>query len=71
MGIFGPNLTVMERQKDIDGLISALQHGDSKIRERAASALDRLKWEPGDEDEKALYLGGKRAWEELAGMGEI
>ncbi len=70
MGIFGPNLTVMERQKDLDGLLSALQHGNSKIRERAASALDRLKWEPGDEDEKALYLGAKRAWEELAGMGE-
>jgi hypothetical protein len=66
MGIFGPNLTVMERQKDIDGLISALQHGDSKIRERAASALDRLKWEPGDEEEKALY---GRNWIEASHTG--
>jgi HEAT repeat protein len=69
MGIFGPNLTVMERQKDIEGLIIALKHGDSKIRERAASALDRLKWEPGDEEEKVLYMGAKRAWDDLAAMG--
>jgi HEAT repeat protein len=70
MGTNWPNLTVMERQKDVEGLIAALHHVDSKIRERAASALDRLKWEPGDDTENALYLGAKRAWEDLVAMGE-
>ena len=42
MGFFKPNVKKMERDKDLNGLIEALNHKDLDVRRKAAGALARL-----------------------------
>lgn len=70
MGLFGPSIKKMEKKGDIEGLYQALKDERSRRRERAILALDRLAWKPQDDVEKAWYFSSKRAWQELAELGE-
>jgi HEAT repeat protein len=70
MEMFGPNITKMEKERDIEGLSRLLRHEKSSIREKVALALDRFAWKPQDEANKAWYLAAKRNWQELAGLGK-
>lgn len=44
MGIFDrkPNVTRMEKERDIEGLLEALKHKDAEVRRKVAGALGRL-----------------------------
>jgi len=42
MGFFGPNVEKMEKKNDVNGLIKALKHKDSDVRDRAEKALVRI-----------------------------
>ena len=42
MGIFAPNVKIMEEMKDIDGLLDALKHKDVEVARKAAGAIGRL-----------------------------
>jgi HEAT repeat protein len=70
MDLFGPNISKLEKNGDIEGLRQALQHEKSSSREKAALALDRLGWKPQDVIDKAWYFAGKRYLQELAELGE-
>ena len=42
MPLFGPNIEMMERLGDVEGLIGALKHKDAKVRFEAGLALGRI-----------------------------
>jgi HEAT repeat protein len=42
MSLFKPNVEKMEKNKDVEGLMKALKHKDTNVRERAAEALGKL-----------------------------
>ncbi len=51
-------------------LVSTLGGSDDLQFARSAAVLKELGWEPASIDEKALFLIGLNAWEELLGLGE-
>jgi hypothetical protein len=51
-------------------LVSKLGGSDDLQFARSATVLKELAWEPGTVDEKALFLIGLNAWEDLLGLGE-
>jgi HEAT repeat protein len=51
-------------------LIFALKAGQSRVRQNAVDALDRLGWQPTTDTEKACYLLVGKRWEELVKMGD-
>lgn len=51
-------------------LVSQLEGSDDLQFTRAAAALKGLNWVPATIDEKALFLIGLNAWEDLFGLGE-
>jgi hypothetical protein len=53
MSLFGPNIYKMEKRGDIEGLSQALRHKKYSFREKAAIALDHIKWNPKDDENKA------------------
>ena len=55
MTFLKPNVDKMEKRRDLIGLIKALKHKDRDIRLRAAKALDRIGWHPGEDPEKERY----------------
>lgn len=73
MGLFKPNVKKMEKKKDVEGLIKALEHKNKGVRRNAATALGRL----GDADaveplikvlnDKDFYVRGDAA----KALGEI
>ncbi len=71
MGLFDPNIKKMENKGDIEGLVKALQHDRSSIREKAAFALDRLGWDwkNGNDTDKVNYLAAKKEWDDLTELG--
>ncbi len=69
MSIFGPNIKKLEKQRNVEGLLEVMQHKNPKTREKAAFALERLGWEPGDDTEKAIYLIARRDWGGLKMIG--
>ena len=42
-GLFKPNVKKMQKERDVEGLIKALEHKNIHVRERAAEALGELK----------------------------
>jgi HEAT repeat protein len=65
MGFFGPNIKKMKANKDIEGLIEALEHKDLAVRRCAAEALGKIgdarAVEPLIRALKGQSLGGSRA----------
>jgi HEAT repeat protein len=55
----------------METLISALSDPDSRVRLRAAKALETLRYAPADENEKAKMLVANQKWEEAERLGTI
>ena len=53
----------------IPSLMKALGDPDKYVRFGAATALERLAWEPGSDDEKALLLIARQEWPSLLSLG--
>ena len=54
----------------IKKIIPYLEHHDGLLRKETANCLGKLRWEPSNNHEKALFLAAKRRWKDLAAMGE-
>jgi len=63
-------VNLMEKKRDVEGLIEFLIHKSSGIRMSTARSLDRLGWKPRNDAEKAHYLIAHQNWDELAKSGE-
>ncbi len=53
----------------VDALIKELGNIDSDIRWEAAAALDRIGWDPVNDEEKVSYMIAKRQWDYLDSFG--
>ena len=53
----------------IPSLVAALGDPDKYVRIGAAIALERIGWEPGNEDERALFLIAKQDWPAVQRLG--
>lgn len=51
-------------------LLSACVDEDSLVRQSAAKALDRISWQPSDDDERVIYFIATRQWKKAAEIGE-
>jgi len=47
----------------VEPLVAALKDDDSDVRQKAAESLDKLGWQPEDEDEERLYFVAKKDWD--------
>jgi HEAT repeat protein len=54
----------------VDHLIIALRDKAWRVRSTAATALDKLNWNPKDDSEKAQYLMAKKEWRDLSSLGK-
>jgi len=55
----------------VEHLVPFLKHDPrSEVTEAAAKSLEKLGWEPKDDEEKAYCLLAKRNWDELAKLGK-
>jgi len=70
MPLFGPNIKKMEKNADIEGLIQAFKHENSRTRQEAVLALERLGWKPQNDEDKAWVLAAKRNWQEVIALAE-
>ena len=52
-------------QEAVPHLIEALKVEYRLVHEAAAEALEKIGWQPQNQEEKNLYLIAKRAWDEL------
>jgi HEAT repeat protein len=53
----------------IESLLDALKNRDLRVREAAAGALDKMDWQPGQNDGSAFYWLVKREWKKCAEIG--
>lgn len=51
-------------------LLSACVDEDSLVRQSAAKALDRISWQPLDDEERVIYFIATRQWKKAAEIGE-
>ncbi|MFA5255571.1 MAG: HEAT repeat domain-containing protein [Candidatus Omnitrophota bacterium] len=56
--------------QSIEPIKHRLYDSDWSVRAAAVEALDKLKWKPQTEQEKAVYLIAKKDWDALVKMGE-
>ncbi|RKY29568.1 MAG: hypothetical protein DRP68_07185, partial [Candidatus Omnitrophota bacterium] len=54
---------------EVSHLIEALRDEDRYVRYKAAEELDRIGWQPKNQEEKILYLIVKQTWDELVKIG--
>jgi HEAT repeat protein len=64
------SLGIIRSDKAVEPLVLTLEDDDMDVRSRAAASLERLRWEPGDDRERAIYLIAKKQWYKLAEIGE-
>jgi len=64
------SLGIIRSDKAVKPLVLTLEDDDADVRSRAAASLERLRWEPGDDRERAIYLIAKKQWYKLAEIGE-
>jgi hypothetical protein len=50
-------------------LIEALKDEDGKVRRSVAEALDKISWEPKNDEERVLYYIAKQKWNECIKIG--
>ncbi|MGB2599454.1 MAG: HEAT repeat domain-containing protein, partial [Candidatus Omnitrophota bacterium] len=63
-------LEKMGDKRSVDALVGLLSSKNRWTRRNAAESLDRLKWQPADQDQQILYLIAAEKWEDLARVGE-
>ena len=64
------SLGIMKSEEAVEPLVLTLEDDDAGVRSRAAASLERLRWKPEDDRERALYFIAKKQWYKLAEMGE-
>lgn len=68
-----PDIEKMRNKGDVKGLMKALKHESSEIRDPAAEALKEMGWEPSNDNERAhyaYYLSMAHRWDELVPLGK-
>lgn len=54
--------------RSVGPLVAALEDDDSDVRQKAAESLDKLGWQPKNEEQERLYFVAKKDWDKCVGL---